>query len=253
MRIAVAGGTGTVGKYVVLAAEQAGHQVGVLSRRTGIDVRTGDGLDAALAGVDVVVDATNPSTTNGAKASAFFTEVSRRLQHVGAAQGVSRLVTVSIVGIDRVPGFGYYQAKQSQEGAALDGPLPVTIVRATQFHEFPAQILGHAHLGRIGVMPRMRVQSIAARTVGEVVVEVATAPPGEITVEVAGPEPADLVDLARAIASRPDHRMAVVPLRVPGRAGKAMRSGALLPRPGVRLAGPGFADWLNGEDLAAVG
>ena len=182
MRIAVAGGTGTVGKYVVLAAEQAGHQVAVLSRRAGVDVRTGDGLDAALAGVDLVVDATNPATTNGAKASAFFTEVSRRLQQVGAAQEVSRLVTVSIVGIDRVPGFGYYQAKQAQEAAALDGPLPVTIVRATQFHEFPAQILGRAHLGRFGVMPRMRVQSIAARTVGEVVVEVGTAPPGETTV-----------------------------------------------------------------------
>jgi uncharacterized protein YbjT (DUF2867 family) len=252
MRIAVAGGTGTVGKYVALAAEHAGHQVAVLSRRVGVDVRTGDGMDAALVGIDVVVDATNPATTNGPKATAFFTEVSRRLQHAGAAQGVARLVTVSIVGIDRVPGFGYYQAKLAQEAAALDGPLPVTIVRATQFHEFPAQILARAHVGRLAVMPRMRVQSIAARTVGEVVVEVATSPPGEMTVEIAGPEPADLVDLARAIGSRPDHRMAVLPLRVPGRAGRAMRTGALLPGPDVRLAGPGFAEWLTGEDLAAV-
>jgi uncharacterized protein YbjT (DUF2867 family) len=253
MRIAVAGGTGTVGKYVVLAAEQAGHQVSVLSRRAGVDVRTGDGLDAALEGVDVVVDATNPSTTNGQKATAFFTEVSRRLQAVGAAQKVSRLVTVSIVGIDRVPRFGYYRAKLAQEAAALDGQVPVTIVRATQFHEFPAQILARAHLGPLGMMPRMRVQSIAARTVGEVVVEAATTPPPGTTIEIAGPEPADLVDLARAVVSRRHRRMAVLPVRVPGQAGQAMRTGALLPGAGVRLAGPRFDEWLAGEDLAAVG
>jgi uncharacterized protein YbjT (DUF2867 family) len=253
MRFAVAGGTGTVGKYVVLAAEQAGHQVAVLSRRVGVDVRAGDGLDAALEGIDVVVDATNPSVTNGRKATAFFTEVSHRLQSVGAAHGVSRLVTVSIVGIDRVPGFGYYQAKLAQEAVALGGQVPVTIVRATQFHEFPAQILARAHLGPLGVMPRMRVQSIAARTVGEVVVEAATAPPSETTIEIAGPEPADLVDLARAVVARRHRRMAVLPVRVPGRAGQAMRTGALLPGSGVRLVGPRFDEWLTGEDLAAVG
>ncbi|HEX3460332.1 MAG TPA: NAD(P)H-binding protein [Acidimicrobiales bacterium] len=253
MRIAVAGGTGTVGKYVVLAAERAGHQVAVLSRRTGVDVQTGDGLKAALEGADVVVDAINAESTNRSKASAILEATTRRLQVVGAAQGVARLVTLSIVGIDRVPGFGYYQAKLAQEAAALDGPLPVTILRATQFHEFPAQVLGRMHVGPLALVPHMRVQPIAARTVGEILIEVATAPPGETIVEVAGPEPADLVDLARAVVVRRGQRTAVVPVPVPGQGGKAMRSGALLPTPGVRLAGPRFAEWLAGEDLAAVG
>ncbi len=252
MRIAVAGGTGTVGRYVVQAAEQSGHHVVVLSRRAGVDVRKGDGLDAALEGIEVVVDATHAGTTNRAKATAFFCEVSRRLQTVATAQGVTRLVTLSIVGVDRVPGFGYYQAKLAQEAAVLEGPLPVTIVRATQFHEFPAQILGRTRMGPVAVVPRMRVQSVAARTVGEVLLEVATGSPRQEMVEVAGPEPADLVDLARSVVARRDQRVAVIPVRVPGRSGKAMRSGALLPTPGVRLAGPGFADWLAGEDLAAV-
>jgi uncharacterized protein YbjT (DUF2867 family) len=252
MRIAVAGGTGTVGRYVVQAAEQSGHHVVVLSRRAGVDVRKGDGLDAALEGIEVVVDATHAGTTNRAKATAFFCEVSRRLQTVATAQGVTRLVTLSIVGVDRVPGFGYYQAKLAQEAAVLEGPLPVTIVRATQFHEFPAQILGRTRMGPLAVVPRMRVQSVAARTVGEVLLEVATGSPRQEMVEVAGPEPADLVDLARSVVARRDQRVAVIPVRVPGRSGKAMRSGALLPTPGVRLAGPGFADWLAGEDLAAV-
>jgi uncharacterized protein YbjT (DUF2867 family) len=253
MRIAVAGGTGTVGKYVVLAAERGGHQVAVLSRRTGVDVRTGNGLMAALDGADVVIDAINAESMSRSKASAIFEETTRRLQVVGAAQGVARLVTLSIVGIDRVPGFGYYQAKLAQEAAALEGPLPVTIVRATQFHEFPAQMLGRLHLGPLALVPRMRVQPIAARTVGEILVEVASAPPGETMVEIAGPEPADLVDLARAVVVRLGRRTAVLPVLVPGQGGKAMRSGALLPTPGVRLAGPPFAEWLAGEDLAAVG
>jgi hypothetical protein len=71
-------------------------------------------------------------------------------------------------------------------------------------------------------------------------------------VEVAGPEPADLVDLARSVVARRGQRVAVVPVRVPGRAGKAMRSGALLPTPGVRLTGPTFAEWLTGEDVLEV-
>jgi len=167
MRIAVAGGTGTVGRYVVQAAEQSGHHVVVLSRRAGIDLQNGEGLAAALEGIEVVVDATNAGTTNQAKATAFFCEVSRRLQTVATAQGVTRLVTLSIVGADRVPGFGYYQAKLAHEAAALEGPLPATIVRATQFHEFPAQIFGRTRMGPVAMVPRMRVQPIAARTVGE--------------------------------------------------------------------------------------
>jgi len=187
MRIAVAGGTGTVGRYVVQAAEQSGHHVVVLSRRAGIDLQNGEGLAAALEGIEVVVDATNAGTTNQAKATAFFCEVSRRLQTVATAQGVTRLVTLSIVGADRVPGFGYYQAKLAHEAAALEGPLPATIVRATQFHEFPAQILGRTRMGPMAMVPRMRVQPIAARTVGEVLLEVAAGLPGQEMVEVAGP------------------------------------------------------------------
>src|ERR1035437_1943093 len=101
MRIAVAGGTGTVGRYVVQAAEQSGHHVVVLSRRAGVDLQDGEGLATALAGIEVVVDATHAGTTIRAKATAFFCEVSRRLQTVATAQGVTRLVTLSIVGAAR--------------------------------------------------------------------------------------------------------------------------------------------------------
>ena len=252
MRIAVAGGTGTLGKYVMQAAERGGHDAKCLSRATGIDLRTGVGLEGALEGIDVIVDATNGSTVSAARATAFFTSVTRRLQQSGAAAGASRLMTVSIVNIDRVSGYGYYKAKLAQEAAALEGPLPVTIVRATQFHEFPAQIMQRAHVGSRYPMPRMRVQTVAARSVGEVVVDLAGDPPEQTTVDVAGPTIADLIDLARAVIRRRGITGKVVTVPFPGRVGAAMRSGALTPAAGALIVGPSFEEWLPGPDIEAV-
>jgi uncharacterized protein YbjT (DUF2867 family) len=252
MRIAVAGGQGVVGRHAVLAAQEAGHDVVSLSRRSGVDARTGAGLAEALRGVDVIIDTTDPNTTNRAKATAFFTEVARQWHDVGSAQGVSRLVTLSIVGLERVAGFGYYEAKLAQEAAVQDGPLPVSIVRATQFHEFPAQVLAQMGKGPLAAVPIMRMQPVAARLVGQVLVQVAADPPTEVTTEIAGPQPEDLVTLARAVAQKRGSRVTVVPLRVPGRAGKAMRSGGQLPGPEVPLAGPTFAEWLEGDDLSLL-
>jgi len=251
MRIAVAGGTGAVGRYVVAAAHQAGHSVLSISRSSGVDVRTGDGLAEALQGVDVVVDTTNTGTTNRAKAITFFTEEARQLQTVGAAQGVARLVALSIVGLERVPGFGYYEAKLGHEAALAAGPLPVTIVRATQFHEFPAQILSRVGLGPLALVPIMRIRPVAARAIGEALVGIATAPPAT-TIEIAGPEEKDLVALARSIVRKRRARMLVAPLPLPGRAGRAMRAGGLLPSSEARIVGPTFAEWLQGDDLASI-
>lgn len=248
MKIAVAGGTGTVGRHVVEAAERAGHEAVVLSRSTGVDLSTGVGLDRALDDVEVIIDTVNTPRTSRAAATAFFVETTRRLQEAGAARGVERLVTLSIVGLERVPGFGYYQAKLEQEVAARGGPIPVSVVRATQFHEFPAQILARSQAGPLALVPRMRIQPIAARTVGEILVEVATGAARPQAVEVAGPEPADLVDLARALIARRGQRVAVIGFRVPGGAGKAMKGGALIPGAGVRLGGPTFAEWLDSAD-----
>jgi len=114
MRIAVAGGSGTVGKYAVRSASQAGHQVVAMSRSTGVDARTGEGLLAALEGVDVIIDTTDGGTISRRKAEAFFTEVTKNLHAMGRKQGVARLVTLSIVGLERLPGFGYYEAKLAQ-------------------------------------------------------------------------------------------------------------------------------------------
>ncbi len=252
MRMAVVGGRGVVGKHVVQAAETGGHDVVVVGRRNGVDARTGEGLSEALKGVDVIIDATNSGTTNRARATAFFTEVTGRLHSMGSQQGVSGLVTLSIVGLERVPGYGYYRAKLAQEAAALAGPLPTTIVRATQFHEFPAQILTRLRRGPVALMPVMRIQPVAARSVGEVLVEAAIGPPSGATIEVAGPGPQDLVSMARSVLVAQRVRASVIPLPLPGRAGKAMRSGGQLPLSGARVVGPTFEEWLSGDDLSLV-
>ncbi len=252
MRIAVAGGTGTVGRYVVEAADAREHEVVVLSRSSGVDLVTGAGLAAALDGVEVVVDVTNIETVNRAKATDFFTAVALHLQDGGAAAGVTRIVTLSIVGLERAFGFGYYQAKLAHEAAARQGAVAADIVRATQFHEFAAQVLRRGRRGPVAMVPRMRSQTVAARSVGRVLVEVAEGPRTGDTVEVAGPDVADMVDLARQVVARRGGGTAVMGLRVPGRTGAAMRGDALLPGPSARIVGPTFGEWLDGEDVLAV-
>ena len=244
MRIAVAGGTGVVGRHVVDVARAAGHEPIVISRSEGVDLHDESKVEAALRGADAVVDVANAIMVSGKKNAAFFTEVTGRLSRAGAAAGASRLVVLSIVGIDRVPGYPYYRAKVAQEEAARSGPLPLTIVRATQFHEFPGQILSRLKLGPLGVMPVMRVQPIAARSVAEFIVQTIDEPPSPDPREIAGPEPDDLVRLARAVLRRNGSTKKIVPLAIPGSTGKAMRGGALLPGPDAQLLGPRFDDWL---------
>jgi uncharacterized protein YbjT (DUF2867 family) len=247
VRVGVAGGTGTVGHYVVDNLKGAGHDVVVISRASGVDLRQGDALAEALLGVEVIIDVSNPKTTNGAQARAFFVDVTQRLHDVGAAAGVQRLVSLSIVGINNFP-FGYYQAKLAQEAAVFSGSLLSTVVRATQFHEFAAQILVRTRRGPIAGMPIMRIQPIAARSVAEVLVSTALLSPSEKTVEIAGPHEESLVAMARSILRDRGGHALVIPLRVPGAAGKMMRSGGQLPPESVRLLGPTFAQWLGNAD-----
>ena len=251
MKVAVAGGTGVSGSYAAEAARDAGHEVVVLSRAQGVDVYTGAGLADVLTGVDVVVDSVNNTSVRGSVAEDFFTTTSRRLQDCGAAAGVSHIVTLSIVGIDRASGYGYYRAKLAQEKAVTEGPVPVTILRATQFHEFPAQLLQRAKVGPVAMVPRMRSQPVAARTVGQHLARLAVQRPGG-TVELAGPEVHDMVDLARRLLAARGRSTKVVPLKLPGEVASQLRGGALLPGQGATIDGPTFDEWLNSDDARRI-
>src|SRR5215468_5065158 len=127
-KIAVAGATGRVGHHVADVLAERGHDVVPMSRARGVDVITGDGLAAALAGVEYVIDAaTGPSAEQHA-ATTFFTTAARNLQQAGQRAGVRRIVVVSIIGTDRFTA-GYGAAKVAHERAMLAGPVPALVLR----------------------------------------------------------------------------------------------------------------------------
>ena len=220
MRLAIAGGTGVVGRYAAQAAEDAGHDVMVLARARGVDLTSGKGLDAAMEGVEAIIDATNSTSLTQGAATNFFIQVAGRLQRAAEDCGARHIVTLSIVGLERVPGYGYYRAKLAHEEAAQQGNVPASILRATQFHEFPSQILARARRGPLAVMPRMRTQPVAARTVGEALVDLAAGDPVGRAPDLAGPQPEDLVSLARLVLAQRHIKAVVIPLRVPGGAAR---------------------------------
>ena len=251
MDVAVVGGTGLSGGYAVEALRAGGHTVRVVSRSSGVDITTGAGLEAALEGVDVAIDATNSISLRRSTATRFFESGAQHLQIAAKAQGVQHIVLLSIVGMERARGYGYYDAKLAQERAAMAGDVPVTVLRATQFHEFPAQILARFRLGPFAVVPHIRSQPVAARTVGAHLARLAVERPGGF-VELAGPEVHDIADLARRLAREWGGRPRVMAVPVPGKAGRDMRSGALLATAETTSDGPTFDEWVRSPDAARV-
>lgn len=246
MKVAVAGGTGVVGSQAVRLLEDRGHDAVVLSRRAGVDVASSDGIGSALDGVDGVLDVTNVETTTRRTAERFFTAVTRNLLDAGVRAGVRHHVVLSIVGVDRVP-FGYYQGKRAQEIAALSGPVPASVLRTTQFHEFPGQLLARVP-GPVAVVPRMRSQPIAAREVAEALVDLVTGEAVGMAPELAGPEVHDIADLARRLLQAQRSRRRVVAVRMPGAAGRGMAGGDLLPTEAGPRGVQTFEQWLAEQE-----
>ncbi len=251
-RIAVTGATGRVGSHLVEILAQRGHDVVAISRSNGVDVVTGEGLDEALVGVETIIDAATGPSPDQEQATAFFTASARNVQRAGAAAGASRIVVVSIIGIDKFQS-GYNAAKVAHEATLLEGPLPVRVVRAAQFHEFVGPLLGWTIQDGVAHVPEMRTQLVAARIVAEALADAAEEPEiqnGRIT-EVAGPQPERLADVAAALfASRGDafeiREIRGGLLARPGDPdAAAYADGAALPNPGATLAGPSFEEWLK--------
>lgn len=252
MRIAVAGGTGRAGQHVVDALTEQGHEVVVMSRSTGVDVFTGEGLDDALVGVDAIVDAATTPTPDGAME--FFTTAARNLQMAADRAGVQRIVLVSIIGVHNYD-RGYGAAKVAHEATTLAGPVPAIVLRAAQFHEFVEELMAWGRRGDVTMVPHMRTQLVAARSVGEALAELATDPeavPG-LTLEIAGPREESLVEKAKLLAARRGDTTPVQGFTDPDDPEhEVYTSGALLPGPYAKLAGPTFDEWLETAYPAVV-
>jgi len=246
MKIAVAGATGRLGRHVSEVLAERGHEVVAISRATGVDIITGAGLDAALNGVEVIVDAATGPSPEQQPATEFFVTTAHKLQEAGVRAGVHRAVVVSIINIDKSSG-GYGLAKIAHEDAWRSGPIRARIVRAAQFHEFVAQLLEWGTQGDVAYVPEMRTQIVSARTVAEVVADVATSDgdPAQI-VEIAGPREEDMAQLATMLVARRGTPVKVQAMRDPADPdADTQAAGGLLPGPGARLAGPTFEQWLD--------
>ena len=210
MKIVVTGGAGVVGSKVVEILAAQGHKVTAASQRTGVNVITGEGLDDALVGAEVVVDVVNSPTFDDATAMRFFETSSRNILTSAAATGVRHYVGLSIVGSERLSQNGYFRAKLVQEGLIKDGGVPFTIVRSTQFFEFLDAVVDSAADGETVRLSPARVQFVAAQDVASALADIAVRAPTNETVEVAGPDPFRLDEMTRLyLAARGDGRRVV--------------------------------------------
>jgi uncharacterized protein YbjT (DUF2867 family) len=250
MKVAVVGGTGVLGKLVVAELAARGDEVLALSRKPGrtvpegvshrrVDLTTGEGLAEALAGVEVVVDASSSSTPR--RAAPVLVEGTQRLLRAGAEAGARHYVGVSIVGCERVP-IAYYKVKVKQEEAIAAGAIPWSLLRATQFHTLIDSLFRQD--ARFGVVRSgsARFQPIDPSLVAERMAGAAHAEPAGRLPDIAGPAVLTLSELAKAWR-RAGHR--ALPLRFPmiGPIGRPLREGALC-NPDAAAGGCTFEQWL---------
>jgi uncharacterized protein YbjT (DUF2867 family) len=249
-KIAVAGSTGRLGRHVVDVLEEQGHDVVRISRTTGVDVITAEGLAEALEGVESVVDAASWPTAEQEPATEFFKTSAANLQAYGERAGVRRIVVVSIIGADRFSA-GFIASKIPHERAHLAGPIPVRLLRAAQFHDFVELLMEWGRRDGVIHVPNMRTQLVSARTVAEALAELATDPEPihhAPIPEIAGPRAEELVEIARLVAARRGD-----PARIEGVSDPAdpdrdlLESGGLLPGPHATLAGPTFDEWFDAK------
>ncbi|MEV7127487.1 NAD(P)H-binding protein [Streptomyces sp. NPDC093260] len=242
MKIAVIGGTGLIGSRVVAKLNAAGHEAVPHSQSTGVDVISGKGLDEALAGAQVVVNLTNSPTFDDAS-PAFFRSSMDNLLDAADRAGVGHVVILSIVGVDQVPELDYYRAKVLQEQILMAGPIPYSIVRATQFMEFMDAVISWTADDDTVRLPATPIQPIAAADVAEAVAEVATGAPLNGVRAIGGPQVFALDELGRiTLAHKGDPRTVVTD---PTAGMFAVVEGDVLTDPDAHLAPTRYADWLS--------
>ena len=250
--ILVTGATGTLGRAVVERLRGAGRAARLLSRRprragdagtaewvTG-DLKTGAGLDAAVAGIDVILHCADDTRSRTDAGMA----VTPRLLPAAVRAGTPHLVYISIVGVDRVP-LGYYRAKLADERLIRESGLPHTIQRVTQFHDLVRVILAGSAKLPVMFVPRLRFQSVDVRDVAARLVELADAAPAGRAADLGGPQVLPARDLALTYLSATGRRRPVLAVPLPGTVFRAYREGANL-APDNAVDGITFEQYLAG-------
>jgi uncharacterized protein YbjT (DUF2867 family) len=244
MKIVIIGGTGLIGSKTVASLRQGGHEVLAASPKSGVNTITGEGVNEAVAGAQVVIDLANSPSFEDKAVLEFFETSGRNLRAAEAAASVRHHVALSIVGTDRTDN-GYFRAKVAQEKLIGASSIPYTIIRSTQFMEFLGGIADSSADGSMVRLPPVLFQPIAADDVAASVAEVALAPPRNGIVEIAGPERAPVDEIvARYLKAVGDPREVV---RDPeaGYWGGRVEERSLVPVGDARLGRIGLDEWLR--------
>ena len=245
MRIVVIGGTGLVGSKLVRNLTEHGHDVLAASPRTGVDTVTGAGLSEALTGASVVVDVSNSPSFDDAEAMEFFSTATPNLLNAEADAGVTHHVALSVVGTERLaPSSGYFKAKLLQESLISSGPIPYTIVRATQFFEFLDTIAEAATVGDTVLLPPALIQPMASADVAEGVAIAAVGAPVNGVTEIGGPALFRLDEVIRTVLTAHGDARRVVPDPEARYWGIAIEERTLIPAEGAALFDIRLADWI---------
>ena len=245
MKIVVIGGTGLIGSKLVEKLRKDGHEPLAASPESGVNAVTGEGLAEALDGAQVVVDVANAPVWDDAAVLEFFQASSRNLLAVETAAGVGHHVTLSVVGTDRLPESGYLRAKLAQEELVKAGPVPYTIVRATQFFEFIGRIADSGTDGDTVRLSPALVQPEAADDVVSTLADVAVGAPLNDAVELGGPEAFPLDELARRfLDANGDPRQVTADVHA-RYFGAELDDRSLTPGDDARIAPTRFEDWLS--------
>jgi len=250
MKVVVIGGTGLIGSKVVERLRNAGHEVIVGAPANGIDVLSGEGLDTALAGTQVVVDLANSPAFDREAALKFFGTAGRNLLAAEARAGVKHHIALSVVGTQKLSGSGYFVGKAEQERLIRESGIPYTIIHSTQFFEFLPGIVKSGEEDGVVRLPTANVQPIASDDVADAVTQHALGAPVNGVTDIAGPERVPMSELAqRFLGSTQDPRTVIgdphaLYFNV------ELERDTLVPEGEAWLGKVGFAQWLQGSNLA---
>ena len=243
-RIAIAGATGAVGRHVVEAVRDAGHEPVALSRATGVDLTKPEGLARSIEGCAAVIDVSSTQTLSTKVAIEFFRTVTENLLAAERDAGVPHHVALSIVGAAEADS-GYYAGKAVQERLVMESGERWSMLRATQFHEFAAQTVARGAMLGVYLAPRMVCRPVAAREVAAALAEIAVGEPRGLTPDLGGPRIERMADLVRRYLKATGRRGAVLELKLPGSMGRILADGRLIPGPTAVLGRQTFDEWLD--------
>jgi uncharacterized protein YbjT (DUF2867 family) len=245
MKIVVIGGTGLIGSKLVTKLSKLEHEAVAAAPNTGVNTLTGEGLAEVLKGAQVVVDVSNSPSFEDAAVMDFFQTSTRNLLSYESAAGVGHHVALSVVGSERLPESGYLRAKVAQEKLIKEGPIPYTIVQATQFFEFTKRIADEATVGNGVRLPPVLFQPMAADDVASALCRMATSFPLNIKIEIAGPDVFRFDELIRQRLSALNDSREVVADPHARYFGTELSERSIVPGDDAQLGEIRFADWLS--------